>query len=609
MGNPEEANSIVRFQGFELNLQSGELRRDGSRVKLQDQPFKVLVALLQRPGEIVTREELRRLIWAQENIGDFDHAINLAIAKLRSSLGDSADVPHLIETLPRRGYRFIGTAAPDAIQLERNLSPVQRWNLPLIAALLIVIAAVVLLVDAGGLRSKLFSLSSSQMQIRSLAVLPLNSLSNDQEQDYFTEGMTEALITELGNISALRVISHQSVMQYKGTNKSVPQIARELNVEAIVEGSIIRAGDQVRITVQLIDGRTDRHLWAYSYQREMRGILSLQNDVAKAIASEVRVKLTPQEEKLLASARPVNPEAHEAYLKGLYYVNRWPEPESVHCIESFQRATEIEPTFADAQAGLATCFTVMPWTLPPKEVYPQAKAAAKEAIRLDPNQAEAYAALGTVNMFYEWDWGSAEQNLRRAVELNPNRSYSRVFYSNYFAFLGRTEEAIREAKEAVLLDPVSILTNRNLAFVYQLAHKYPEYAAQAQTTLELAPNNGLAKWDMAWAFALQGKKPQAAEQLKAVMDPLGRAVVLATMGENAQARRALKEAGNPTCCAFGYAMVYAPLGEKDAAIRELEKALDERDAEMVQLYTNPAFDSLRSDPRLQASLRRMNFPK
>jgi len=609
MGNPEEANSIVRFQGFELNLQSGELRRDGSRVKLQDQPFKVLVALLQRPGEIVTREELRRLIWAQENIGDFDHAINLAIAKLRSSLGDSADVPHLIETLPRRGYRFIGTAAPDAIQLERNLSPVQRWNLPLIAALLIVIAAVVLLVDAGGLRSKLFSLSSSQLQIRSLAVLPLNSLSNDQEQDYFTEGMTEALITELGNISALRVISHQSVMQYKGTNKSVPQIARELNVEAIVEGSIIRAGDQVRITVQLIDGRTDRHLWAHSYQREMRGILSLQNDVAKAIASEVRVKLTPQEEKLLASARPVNPEAHEAYLKGLYYVNRWPEPESVHCIESFQRATEIEPTFADAQAGLATCFTVMPWTLPPKEVYPQAKAAAKEAIRLDPNQAEAYAALGTVNMFYEWDWGSAERNLRRAVELNPNRSYSRVFYSNYFAFLGRTEEAIREAKEAVLLDPVSILTNRNLAFVYQLAHKYPEYAAQAQTTLELAPNNGLAKWDMAWAFALQGKKPQAAEQLKAVMDPLGRAVVLATMGENAQARRALKEAGNPTCCAFGYAMVYAPLGEKDAAIRELKKALDERDAEMVQLYTNPAFDSLRSDPRLQASLRRMNFPK
>ena len=444
--------------------------------------------------------------------------------------------------------------------------------------------------------------------IRSLAVLPLKSLSSDQEQEYFTEGMTEALITELGSISALRVISHQSVMQYKGSRKSVPQIAHELNVEAVVEGSIMRARDQVRITVQLIDGRTDRHLWADSYQRHMGEILSLQNDVARAIAAEVKVKLTPQEENLFASAQVVNPAAHEAYLKGLYYVNRWSEPESVHCIESLKRATEIEPSFADAQAALAICYTVMPWTLPPKDVFPQAKVAAKEAIRLDANQAEAYAALGAVNMFYEWDWRSAEQNLRRAVELNQNRSYSRVYYADYFAFLGRTEEAIREAKEAVLLDPASTFTNRNLAFVYQLAHKYPEYAAQAQTMLELAPNNGLAKWDLAWAFALQGKKLQAAEQLKAVIDPLGRAIVLATMGENAQARHALKEAGNPTCCTFDYAMVYASLGEKDAAIRGLEKALDERDAEMVQLYTIPAFDSLRSDPRFQSLLRRMNFP-
>jgi len=608
MGSPENADSIVRFQGFELNVLSGELRKDGVRLKLQDQPFRVLTALLRRPSQVVTREELRQLIWPHESIGDFDHAINLAIGKLRSSLGDSANVPHLIETLPRRGYRFIGTIAPDAIQLENRPSSARRWRLLLIAAALVLIVVVVLL-GVSGVRSKLFSTAAPQVQIRSLAVLPLISLSSDQEQDYFTEGMTEALITELGKISALRVISHQSVMHYRDSKKTVPQIAHELNVDAVVEGSIMRAGDQVRITVQLIDGRTDRHLWAENYQREMRAILSLQNDIAKAIAAEVRVNLTPQEEKLLASAAPVNPEAHEAYLKGLYYVNRWPEPESVHCIESFKRATEIEPTFAGAQAGLATCYTVMPWTLPPKEVYPRAKVAAEEALRLDANQAEAYAALGAVNMFYEWDWRSAEQNLRRAVELNPNRSYSRASYAVYFAFLGRTEEAIRQAKEAVLLDPASIFTNRNLAFVYQLAHKYPEYAAQAQTTLELAPNNGLAKWDLAWAFALQGKKSQAAEQLKAVIDPLGRAVVLATMGEDAQARRALKEAGNPTCCTFESAMVYAPLGEKDTAIRELEKALDERDAEMVQLYTNPAFDSLRSDPRVKVLLRHMNFPK
>jgi tetratricopeptide (TPR) repeat protein len=422
--------------------------------------------------------------------------------------------------------------------------------------------------------------------------------------------MTDSIITELGKIGALRVISHQSVMQYKGTTKSVPEIARELNADAIVEGSIMRAGAQVRITVQLIDGRTDHHLWADSYQRDAGAILSLQNDLAKDIAAQVKVKLTPQEKELFASVPTVKPEAHEAYLKGLYFVNRWPEPESIQCIESFQRATEIDPSFAAAQSGLATCYTIMPWTLPPKEVYPKAKAAAQWALRLDANQAEAYAAMGAVNMFYEWDWGSAEQNLRRAVELNPNRSYSLIWYSNYYSFLGHTDEAIREAKQAIALDPVSVFTNRNLAFVYQLSHKYPEYATQAQTTLELAPNNEIARWDLAYALALQGRRNEAIQRLAAVEDPLDRAIVLATLGENEQARRALKEAGAPTCpCTFAFAAVHALLNERDVAIQILETAFDERDAEMVQLYTNPAFDSLRTDSRVQTLLRRMNFPK
>ncbi|HEY9139364.1 MAG TPA: winged helix-turn-helix domain-containing protein [Bryobacteraceae bacterium] len=610
MDNPEKVESILRFQGFELNLQSGELRRNGIRVNLQDQPFKVLVALLQRPGQIVAREELRRLIWPHESIGDFNHAINLAVAKLRSSLGDSADVPRLIETLPRRGYRFIGRMAADAVQPAKKHPPVQQWSPLFVAALLLLVAAVVLLAEFGGLRSRLFSRAPSQMQIRSVAVLPLVSLSNDQDQGFFTEGMAEALITELGNISALRVPSHQSVMQYRSSKKPAPQIARELNVDALVEGSIIRAGDQVRITVQLIDGRTDRHLWAGSYQRELRAILSLQNDVARAIATEVKVKLTPREEQPVASARSVGPEAQEAYLKGLYYVNRWPEPESSHCIESFRRATELEPQFADAQAGLATCYSVMPWTYPPKEVLPKAKAAALEAIRLDPNQAEAYMALCSVNVFFEWDWASAERNARRALELSPNRSYSHVWYSNFLAFLGRSEEAVREAKEAVRLDPTSILMNRNLAFVYQLSHRYSEYAAQAQKTLELAPSDDIAKWDLAYAFALQGRRNQAAEHLNAVTDPVAQAVVWATLGEKKRASRALKEAEHPACpCPFCCAMAHAALGDRDAAIQLLEKACDQRDAEMVQLYTNPAFDSMRSDPRVQALLHRMNFPK
>ena len=319
--------------------------------------------------------------------------------------------------------------------------------------------------------------------------------------------------------------------------------------------------------------------------------------------------LTPQEEVLFASAQIVKPEAHEAYLKGLYFVNRWPEPESTKCIESLQQATKIDPSFAAAQAGLAACYTPMPWTFPSREVLPRAKAAAQAALKLDSNQAEAYAALAAVNMFYEWDWESAERNLRRSLELNPNRSYSHATYSVYFAFLGHADEAIREAKLAVDLDPASVLENRNLAFVFQLSHKYSEYAAQAQNTLELAPNDETANWDLAWALALEGKRDQAAVQLKRSTDPLDRAVVLATLGEKKQAIQVLKGAGTPTCpCTFMFAMVYAELGERDAAIQALEKAWEERDAEMVQLYTNPAFDSLRSDPRVQALLRRMNFP-
>ena len=614
MSDPKETNSIVRFQGFELDLQSGDLRKNGTRFKLQNQPFRVLAALLERPGQVVTREDLRERIWPNDSTGDFDHAINLAIGKLRTSLGDSADVPHLIETVPKRGYRFICTVEANGIHQDgaRQNEPLpgQRWKLRLSALLLISIAVVALLLGYSNLRSKLISRPSPEIQIHSLAVLPLKSLSSDQNQDYFAEGMTDSIITELGKIGALQVISHQSVMQYKGTTKSVPEIARELNADAIVEGSIMRVGQQVRITVQLIDGRTDYHLWADSYQRDAGAILSLQNDLAKDVAAQVKVKLTPQEKELFASAPTVKPEAHEAYLKGLYFVNRWPEPESIRCIESFQRATEIDPSFAAAQSGLATCYTIMPWTLPPKEVYPKAKAAAQRALRLDANQAEAYAALGAVNMFYEWDWGSAEQNLRRAVELNPNRSSSRIWYSDYYSFLGQTDEAIREAKQAVALDPASVFANRNLAFVYQLSRKYPEYTTQAKTTLELAPNNEIARWDLAYALALQGRRNEAIQRLAAVEDPLDRAIVLATLGENEQARRALKEAQTPTCpCTFSFAAVYALLNERDVAIQTLKTAFDERDAEMVQLNTNPAFDSLRTDSRVLTLLRRMNFPK
>ena len=480
-----------------------------------------------------------------------------------------------------------------------------RWaGIGGVAAL--VLGAMLIGFNAGNWRERIFG--GSRKPIQSVAILPLANLSGDPEQDYFADGTTEALINELGKIRALRVISRQSMMQYKGTKKSVPQIAHELNVEAIVEGSVVRAEDRVRISVQLIDGRTDRHLWADSYHRELRGILALQSEVARAIASEIKVELTPQEERLLASARPVNPGAHEAYLKGRYYVNRWPELEFDRCVQSFQQAIEKEPSYADAYAGLATCYTVMPWTYPPKDVFPRAKTAAQEALKLDPNQAEAYAALGAVNMFFEWDWAAAEQNLRRAVELNPNSARAHMDYSNYFVFLGRSEDAIREARTAVEQDPVSILMNRSLSFVYQLSRKYRDYATQSRTTLELAPEDDLAKWDLAWAYALQGMRKEALAELKKGVFPLGSAVVLATLGEHERALQGIKQMEKQGASAFGLAMVYAQLGESNEALRLLKHAYEERDAMMVQLKTNPALDPIRSDPRFQDLLRRMNFP-
>ena len=611
-GSTAISNSNVRerFGIFEVDLHSRELRKSGLKIKLHGQPFGLLAMLLERPGEVLTREQLQRKLWPSETFVDFERGLNKAINRLREALSDDASNPRFIETLPRHGYRFIAATMPDETQSKQKQRLTRGWVIWLSAAALFAIASAFFLANAGGLRSRLLSRFSAQPQIRSLAVLPLTNLSSDREQDYFTEGMTEALITELGKIRVLRVISHQSAMQYKGTKKSVPQIAHELNVDAVVEGSIIRAGDQVRISVQLIDGRTDRHLWADNYQREMRGILSLQNDVAKAIAGEVKVQLTPQEEKLLASARPVSPEAHEAYLKGRYYLNRWPEAESAHCIDAFQRSIENEPSFIDAHAGLATCYSMMPWHYPPKDVLPKAKLAAQEALKLDPNQDEAYVALSFVNMFYEWDWSAAEQNVHKAMELNPNRAFSRLAYSNYFVFTGRFDDAIREAKKAVELDPVSILMNRDLSFVYQLSHRYPEYEAQARATLELAPTDYISNWDLAWACALQGKKEEALDRLGRGIYPIDRPLVLATLGEREQALLELKalEKQCPSGCPFWLASGYALARKSDKAMQLLEQAYQERDPAMPQLKTNPALDSLHSDPRFQNLMRRVNFP-
>src|SRR5438552_93711 len=373
MEHLRSVRASVRFGAFELDQDAGELRKQGTRMKLQEQPLQMLQVLLQRPGEVVTREELQQKIWPSDTFVDFDVGINNAIKRLREALGDSAETPRFIETLSRRGYRFIETT------------------------------------------------SASPRKFESLAVLPLENLSRDPEQEYFAEGLTEALITTLAKIGDLRVVSRTSAMQYKGVRKPLREIAQELEVDAIVEGTVLRSGHRVRITAQLIDAPKETHLWAESYERGLRDVLTLQAEVAKAIAREVRVKIAPQEQANLAQPQPVDPEAYEAHLKGRYHWNRRSGEALPKAVQYFQQAIAKDPTYAAAYSGLADCLSVLGyWGLvPPDEGCGKAKGLAHKALEMDHSLAEANASLAFATMFYDFDFVTVEREFERSIELNP----------------------------------------------------------------------------------------------------------------------------------------------------------------------------------------------
>src|SRR5580692_3165639 len=379
-----QPNSVVRFGIFEVSLQSGEVRKAGLRIRVQQQPMKLLEILLEHPGEVVTREELRSRVWPNESFGDFDQALNIAIGKLRSALEDSAENPRFIETLPKRGYRFIadvsvldaGTRPKRSVSSagdlpgsqEKKIEPghkLQGAGLAVASKRRLwltrgVIGSLALVVSLSILSVWLFrSRGPAPAGIRSLAVLPLENLSGDASQKYFADGMTDELITDLAQISALRVISRTSVMAYKGARKPLPQIARELNVDAMVEGTVLRSGDQVRITAQLIDASADKHLWSQSYEGELKDTLALQNQVARAIADQIRINLNPQEQAALKSAKVVNPEAYESYLKGRYFWNKRTPDSLKVALAYFNQATEEDPTYAQAYSGLADTYALL----------------------------------------------------------------------------------------------------------------------------------------------------------------------------------------------------------------------------------------------------------
>ncbi len=620
------------------------------------QPARLLVLLVERRGELVTREELRSQLWPGDTFGDFDHGLNNAVNRLREALGDSAAAPRYIQTAPRRGYRFIAdvelvvparieetdasldsqsaadegpeTAAlpvaeepeaphmpqPAVVRVAGQSSWFRRrgWVLALIAPLLFLFAFLV--------KFRTHK-SDPAAPIRSLAVLPLQNLSGNPNEEYFADGMTDELITELAHIPGLRVVSRTSVMQYKGAPKSLAQIAKELDVDAIVEGSVARSGDRARITAQLIDARSDKHLWAQSFEGPLGDILSLQDSVAREIALQTRSVLTPAARAGMTNARRVNPEAHDAYLRGLYFIQR---RDGNLAASYFRKAIALQPDYGAANAGLAEAL-VTQYLASAKdtvEIMPPAIAAARRAIELDPYSGEGYTALGAIDTNFLCDWTAAEQNLRKGIELSPSSSDAETWYAVYLTSVGRPAEAVNAMQRAVTLDPLSFWANRLLGSMLYYARRYDESLAALKRASEIAPD----KFEMVevWNsrnYETQGRYSEAlAASLKEVVseelspqDINTFRSAFATGGWKAyqEARvKFLRPRSMNECDINPLAMSYVRLGNPTEAFRWFNRDLDNHCSFTVfDLSSDPRLDKIRGDQRFRALLRRVNLPQ
>jgi TolB-like protein/DNA-binding winged helix-turn-helix (wHTH) protein/Flp pilus assembly protein TadD len=639
---PLRAPSVVRFGTFEVSFQSGELRRAGVKVRVQQQPMRLLEILLERPGEIITREELRSRVWPNQDFGDFDQAVNIAIGKLRSALGDSAENPRYIETLPKRGYRFIAEvsvvdigarpkrpeSAPGSLQnaefgrdlpsTESSIAPKRRSRLAprVVVALTLLLSLSILAVWLFRPRSHV------PTAIRSLAVLPLDNLSGDTSQDYFADGMTDELITDLAQIRALRVISRTSVMAYKGVRKPLPEIARELNVDAVVEGTVLRSGEQVRITAQLIQARADKHLWADSYEGNLRNTLALQKQVARSIAQQIQVKVTPQEQAALKNVKAIDPGAYEAYLKGRYFWNKRTADGLKKAVEYFDQAIAIDQRYAAAYSGLADTYALLgDWqyaVMTPKEAMPRAKAAALKAVELDDSLGEAHASLAFCLDGFDWNFEAADREFRRAVELSPGYATGHHWYSWHLALLGRNSEAIDEMRRALDLDPLSLIINADLAELLLIAGFPDESIKQSRKTIEIDPDFALVHNQLGQAYIQKHMFGAAIVELQRAMQLSGGsptctsnlARAYAVSGKKDEAVGLLNDLAKRSTPGYPHdpeiAMVYAALGDKDHAMTWLEKAFEDRSNPGVLL--RPGFDSLRSDSRFQDLVHRIGLP-
>jgi len=637
------------------------------KIRLQGQPVDVLVMLLERPGETITREELQKKLWPADTFVDFEQGLNNAMKRLRAALDDDAESPHFVETVPRRGYRFIGSVNGSERTLAAEPKPhfdevhASHRNAIRLVALgtlgVIAVAAVLVGINVRGWRDRLFPRHTNP-PLQALAVLPLANISGDPEQEYFADGMTEALITDLGKISSLRVISRQSIMQYKGSKKPLQEVAKELKVDAVLEGAVERSGDRVRVTVRLQRVSPESQVWANDYSRGIRDVMALEDEIASAIADGIQVKLKRPEQAHLARARTVDPEVQDAYLRGRFFWNRAEYfashevledvsparparraqvPAGAHngttgalsrdrteleldlqtAIGYFKRAIEKDPDYALAYAGLADAYIALGSSNGgghySKETLPEAKAVATKASELDPSLGEAHFSLAQTIELYDWNWSEAEKEYRLALELNPNYADAHLEYGRFLQALGRNDEATAQMNYAIELDPLNFKTRGVVGYVTYASGQYDLAIEQFSS---LGDDFGLG-----WAYREKKMYPEAIAALERSVSRSGRhdlplatlAGVYGLAGRRGEALKLIDELKARARLHYVpgslFVDAYIGLGEKNRALGWMERAYEEHVQEMVYIKAYPGWDALRSEPRFQALVRRMNFPQ
>ena len=634
------SEEVIRFEDFELDRGAFELRRAGRAVRLERIPLELLFLLVERHGLLVGREEILERVWGKDVFVDTDNSINTAVRKIRLALGDNPEQPRFVQTVPGKGYRFAANlitprppqAQPPAGHMwdANERSPgtnhrLRNW--------LLWVVIVLSLGAVTGMAALLVKRNSKPPSAKvMLVVLPFINLSGDPQQEFFADGMTEEMVTQLGNLDPehLGVIARTSSMQYKHTQKRASEIAQELGVNYLLEGSVRREGNRVRVTGQLIRANDETHIWAGDFDRDLSDVLRLQSEVALAISNKIQLSLGAPVRKRLAGAPTLNPDAHEAYLRGLLAMELRTKEGMQHAIEQYQEAIRLDPNYAAAYAGLARVYSLVgvPRLMSAQDSLPKARDAAVRAISLDDSLGEGHTMLGFIKAHYEFDWPVAEREFLRGVELSPNDPYAHLFYSNsYLSSLGRHEEAIAEMKKAIAIDPLSAPVQSFLGRTYLWARRYDESLTQFNNCVQLFPGFAINYERLAHLATYTGKFEEAiSEETKARLlsgeEPMG------ALKKEEQLRKALKEGGpqgywrkvlelsraedNPPEAyrgPYGAAIVFTRLQENQKALDALETAMDQHELAMTEIGVEPALDPLRPDPRFQKLLQRAGLAK